>query len=271
MNAPIGFFSKRRRQRALTPANTRIYAIGDIHGRADLLQHLTDRISYDASLRPRVNEILIILGDFIDRGPGSASVIKALYAHRLSKQLVVLMGNHEAALVSAYNGDMNALKFWIEFGGEATLIDFGACRSNIRMANEYSILDLLHEHIPSDIIDWMSRLPVYYQSGDYVFVHAGIRPGIPLRRQKKSDLLWIRKDFLDDETDHGAVVVHGHTPSRTVVVKPNRIGVDTDAYQSDILSALVLQDERRWILDTSFDSETPSRSTGMELTLDRME
>lgn len=234
-----------------TPKGRRIYAIGDVHGSADLLNRLIDKILSDSAERERRQGTLVVLGDFIDRGSQSAEIVHGLYAQRESKNLIVLLGNHEAAMIAAYRGDRKALHFWLRFGGIDTLRSFGVDVAAIDMDDIHSVTGMLHRHIPFEIINWMETLPTSYRAGDYLFVHAGIRPGIRLRQQQTADMLWIRDVFLDSEEDHGVVVVHGHSPTARVDFRTNRIGVDTDAYESGILSAVGLEGEERWVIDTA--------------------
>lgn len=194
---------------------------------------------------------MIVLGDFIDRGRQSADIVHGLYAQRRSRNLIVLLGNHEAAMISAYRGDQKALEFWLKFGGIETLRSFGVNVDAIDPNDIQGVMTVLHRHVPFEVINWMETLPTSHRVGDYLFVHAGIRPGIPLSRQRPADLLWIREAFLDSDEHHGVVVVHGHSPSGKVDFRVNRIGLDTHAYDSGILSAIGLEGEERWVIDTA--------------------
>lgn len=232
------------------PEGRRIYAIGDIHGSAVLFHRLIDGILSDSSGRGEERETLVVLGDFIDRGAHSATVLQSLFSQRMADNLVVLLGNHEAAMVASYRGDRRALAFWLRFGGVATLASFGVQERAIDTADLDATMRLLRRSVPSVLIDWMAGLPLTYRAGDYLFVHAGIRPGVPLRRQKATDFLWIRDEFLNSDRDHGIVVVHGHSPTAQVDFRPNRICVDTGAYESGVLSALGLEKDQHWVVDT---------------------
>lgn len=244
-------FSARLRTPPKIPNGRRIYAIGDVHGSANLLNCLIDRILADSAERGRQQGTLIILGDFIDRGSQSLEIVQGLYAQRELKNLIVLLGNHEAAMISAYRGDQKAIEFWLKFGGIETLQSFGVDVAAIDMEQIHSVTGMLQRHVPFEIINWMETLPTSYRAGDYLFVHAGIRPGVHLRRQRSADLLWIRDAFLDSEENHGVVVVHGHSPTGHVDFRSNRIGIDTGAYESGILSAIGLEGEERWVIDTT--------------------
>lgn len=232
------------------PDGRRIYAIGDIHGSAELFDRLIDRILADSIGRDGRQSTVVVLGDFIDRGPCSAAIVQSLIAQRSSENLVVLLGNHESAMIAAYRGDREALEFWLQFGGIETLASFGANVADIETPHIEAALGVLRRSIAVEMIDWMETLPTSYRAGDYLFVHAGIRPGVRLNRQKTADLLWIRDKFLDSQDDHGVVVVHGHSPVDEVDFRANRIGVDTGACKSGILSAVGLEAGEQWVIDT---------------------
>lgn len=232
------------------PEGQRVYAIGDIHGSATLLTRLIDRIQEDAISRDRRKDTVIILGDFIDRGADSAAVLHSLFANRISESLVVLLGNHEATMISAYRGSRAALAFWLRIGGAATMASFGADVEEMRTGGIETAMIILRQSVPIDLVDWMDTLPTSHRAGDYLFVHAGIRPRINLSRQRTTDLIWIREEFLRSEEDHGVVVVHGHSQVEQVEFRNNRINVDTGAYQSGVLSAVGLEDAKRWVIDT---------------------
>lgn len=250
MSFPIPF-SRKLRTLPRVPDGRRVYAIGDVHGSADLLNRLIDKILVDSTQRDRQQSTLIVLGDFIDRGRESAEIVLGLYSQRESRNLIVLLGNHEAALIAAYRGDHRALEFWLKFGGLQTLQSFGVDIAAIDMARLHDVMGMLHQHVPFEIINWMETLPISYRAGDYLFVHAGIRPGVHLNRQRSADMLWIREEFLNSERNHGVVVVHGHSPTAQVDMRANRIGIDTGAYDSGILSAIGLEGEERWVIDTA--------------------
>lgn len=241
------------------PPGRRIYAIGDIHGSATLLNRLIDRILADCIGRGEQHETLVILGDFIDRGAESAAIMQSLFAQRSSDNVVVLLGNHESALMSAYRGNRQAMAFWPKFGGAATLASFGANTAAVDRIDIEPAMILLRRSVPSGLIDWMAALPTSYRAGDYLFVHAGIRPRVALHRQKATDLFWIREPFLTSEHDHGVVVVHDHSPVPQVEFRTNKICVDTGAYDSGVLSAIGLEAGRRWVI------EPDSQSSGVEV------
>jgi serine/threonine protein phosphatase 1 len=234
------------------PDRTRIYAIGDIHGRLDLFQKLVRMIEKDNALRPRAKVKMIVLGDFIDRGPDSAEVVHALQAIAAkTRNLVVLKGNHEQAMVGGLAGDFDALELWLAYGGAATLASWGVPEALIGMHDVRALLAAAEQKIPASVTNWMDRLPTTYRAGDYLFVHAGVRPGVPLDRQEAKDLLWIRGSFLESGEDHGAMIVHGHSiREEGADFQSNRIGIDTGAYRTGVLTALGIEADRCWTLST---------------------
>lgn len=233
------------------PAGCRVYAIGDVHGRLDLMQHLLVAVEADRAARPPAHNYVIQLGDFIDRGPHSARLIAGF--HRLATSrphFIALKGNHEATLSAVLNGDYDALRLWLEHGGRAALDSLKIDPALAEPDHMRELITALEAAIPAAQRQWLERLPVSVQIGDYYFVHAGIRPGVTLRRQIEHDQLWIRDEFLESTEDHGAVIVHGHTvEAHGPVLRHNRIGVDTGAYRTGRLVALGLEGEDRWVVD----------------------
>ena len=232
------------------PPGERIYAIGDIHGRLDLLRQLLARIERDIADRAPARIRVVVLGDFIDRGPDSARIARIFAAQNSRAGFIVLKGNHEAALVDGLRGDRTALDHWIDHGGDATLRSFGASEAEIFPCDSRTLIETVRRIIPKPIVSWLGKLPVLHRVGPYLFVHAGIRPGVPLEKQGLSDLRWIRDEFLEDDRDHGVMIVHGHTICENVDEWPNRIGIDTGAYKSGKLTAIGLEGGDRWYLAT---------------------
>jgi serine/threonine protein phosphatase 1 len=230
------------------PPGTRVYAVGDIHGCARELEDLLARIDEDrTSANGDVH--LVFLGDLIDRGPDSAAVVRRLREGPLpGDRHSFLLGNHEEAMLSIWNGDLDSLSGWLTYGGMETLESYGLSRSEI-FALGADLPRRMREVVPASDIAFMAGFEDQVRIGDYLFVHAGIRPGVPLNRQEQFDLRWIRDEFLaDEETDHGVMVVHGHTITDAPDVRPNRIGIDTGCFESGLLTALVLEkDEMRFI------------------------
>ncbi|OYY66284.1 metallophosphoesterase family protein [Sphingomonas sp. 28-62-11] len=235
---------------ALEPGK-RVYAIGDIHGRADLLDQLIDLIEADDATRGDADIRLIFLGDLIDRGADSARVVEIVgNLLRSSDQVRLIKGNHEEVFVAAAGGCAKSARQLLKMGGYETLESYGINREEADQGTIQDLADLLKQRIPRDHIDVIDRGEDMIRIGDYVFVHAGIRPGVQLDRQVGSDLRWIRQPFLDARRRDRVVVVHGHTPTQDVEFKPDRIGIDTGACYSGKLTALGLEGTERWVLQT---------------------
>lgn len=249
---------KRQSSPPSVPAGERVYAIGDIHGRLDLFSELLQLIDADDSSRPEARTRILVLGDFIDRGPDSARLLSGLqWWQQRSTGVSALLGNHEATLLAALMGDEYAQRGWLGFGGLATLSSFGVDPPEEGESPE-SFAQRLTAAVSQPTIEWLRSLPVSIQLGDYFFCHAGVRPGIPLNRQHKEDLLWIRSDFLNDPRDHGAVIVHGHSRvGARVEFAGNRIAIDTGAYETGILSAVGLEGHRQWCISTADPQRPP--------------
>lgn len=219
----------------------RIYAIGDIHGRLDLLQKLVGLIEEDLGPGPRPSARLIFLGDVIDRGPASAEIVALLMQLEGNPRVTVLRGNHEAAFAHAYRGDHDALEGWFAHGGDATLASYGADLSSVDAGDLRSLYRLMQATIPERVVRWCERLPLSERVDGFLFVHAGLKPGVALDAQAEDDLLWIREEFTRSTADHGMVIVHGHSASTgEIEFAGNRIGVDTAAYRTGRLSAAVI-------------------------------
>lgn len=231
------------------PAGHRLYAIGDIHGRDDLLGELLARIDEDSARRGPAKRILLFLGDLIDRGPASKQVVERLRTLRpAGTRLVFLAGNHEEVLLRILNGEAGLVKDWLRFGGAECLLSYGAELDQLRKSDPALAVDAVRRAIPRAHVDFLRSFDDTFRAGDYLFVHAGIRPGTPLAEQAPSDLRWIREPFLGDISEHGFVVVHGHTIRRRVEERSNRIGIDTGAYRHGVLTALGLEGGERWYL-----------------------
>ena len=235
-----------------TDSGDRIYAIGDIHGRYDLLQLLIARIGeHSAGLPPARSLYVVLIGDIVDRGPQSAEVLAMLYdLQRKNSRVIVLLGNHEEAMLQALDGDTDALRRWLAVGGDKTLASFGIAPLQPE-DDPRDYMNSARRTIPRQWLAWLRQLPLSVQSGDYYFVHAGVRPGVALARQVRDDMLWIRGEFLRSECDFGAVIVHGHSISAEVDIRPNRIGIDTGAYRSGVLSAIYLEGEKKDVVAVS--------------------
>jgi len=233
---------KELRVKPCVPAGRRVYAIGDIHGRADLLSGLFKRIDADLKARPTADPIQVFLGDYIDRGPDSRQVIDLLIGRRRGNNVIFLKGNHEDFALQ-FLTDPAVLFHWKNVGGLSTLLSYGVTplRRGDDPKSQQEVATLLDQAIPDNHRRFFQGLGLSFICGDFFFTHAGVRPGIPLQRQSKQDLLWIREDFLLHEEDFGKVVVHGHTPTREPEIHPNRINIDTGAYATGRLTCLVLE------------------------------
>lgn len=234
------------------PEGRRVYAIGDIHGRDDLFAELIDRIRKDNASRSPVTVTLILLGDLIDRGPQSAEVVeRAIGLHTEFPDTRLLIGNHEECFLAALTGDVRRLRYFMRIGGEATVRSYWGDDTSLTEASFDEVAKRLPALVPAAHVEFLGSGEDVIEIGDYVFVHAGIRPGVPLEKQSLADLRWIRDDFLEDDRDHGVMVVHGHTIRDEVDEWPNRIGIDTGAYNSGKLTAIALEGSDRWYLTTA--------------------
>lgn len=238
---------------AAAPAGTRVYAVGDIHGRRDLLAQLHERIAADAAGLPAARRVVVYLGDYCDRGLETREVIDLLLDAPLEGfERVHLKGNHEDFMLR-FLEDAKIGPGWFANGGGGTIYSYG-----VRMPARGGDVDRLQslqrqltENLPARHLDFLKSLARYHVEGDYLFVHAGIRPGVPLERQSDDDILWIRELFLENESDHGHVVIHGHTITEQPDLRPNRIGIDTGAFATGVLTCLVLEGTERRFLQTS--------------------
>ncbi len=235
------------------PDGVRVYAVGDIHGRIDLLGDLHRLILDDLAAAPRpARPTVVYLGDYVDRGPHSRDVIDLLLDRPLGNvDHVFLKGNHEQAFLD-FLDDPSTGPGWFAYGGDATVLSYGVRQPrDAAPGQRYEALRAgLRDAVPADHLAFLSDLKLTCVIGDYLFVHAGIRPGKPLDRQDADDLLWIREEFHRSKADHGKVIVHGHSITNTPQVRPNRIGIDTGAFFSNVLTCLVLEGDSRRFLAT---------------------
>jgi diadenosine tetraphosphatase ApaH/serine/threonine PP2A family protein phosphatase len=238
----------RDKNSAAAPEGKTIYAIGDIHGCAELLEQLIAKIDADAGGLEAAQ--LVFLGDYVDRGPDSKGVIDQLIGLRQRQpDAVFLKGNHEALLLDFLN-DPEGMAHWLDWGGEETLVSYGLSdilrRSGENLAAEFA------EALPPEHLSFLKALTLKHRAGDYVFVHAGLRPGISLDEQSEEDLLWIRKRFHNTPRDQrpSFTVVHGHQPVKKPLDKGWRIDVDTGACWSGKLTAVVLEGKARRFVST---------------------
>ncbi len=237
------------------PAGSRVYAIGDVHGRLDLLQRLLRSIREDAAQAKAARKSLVYLGDYIDRGPESKGVIDLLLSRPMREagfEEIPIMGNHEDILLQ-FLADVRCGPHWFAYGGMETLDSYGVRPPRLLAAEEDLVRAQreLAAKIPAAHLEFMRRMKLSHEEGDYLFVHAGLRPGVALAEQIGQDLMWIRDEFLQSNADFGKLVVHGHTIAETPQVKANRIGIDTGAYATGVLTALVLEGNERRFLQTA--------------------
>lgn len=229
----------------------RAYGIGDIHGRLDLLEQLIEKIHEDIDRSKARKVLLVFVGDLIDRGPSSAQVVERLRTYKRSGvRAVFLLGNHEEVLLRILAGDAELISKWRWFGGSECLASYGLDADAIGRMRDDDALAAIRAAIPREHVKFLESFDDSCRFGDYMFVHAGIRPGVEFDQQRQSDLRWIREPFLFDDTDHGFVVVHGHTIRPQVEVKANRIAIDTGAYRTGVLTAIAIDGSERWLLDT---------------------
>lgn len=218
--------------------STRIYAIGDIHGRSDLLDRVADAIGRDLAARP-ASAVTVTLGDYVDRGPDARGVIERLARNPFPTRLIALKGNHED-LFGAFLRDPSTFAHWTRVGGLDTMQSYGV-RAAPYGGDINSIAQELRAALPPEHLTFLNSLKVSIDAGRYFLCHAGVRPGVAFEKQAEHDLIWIRNDFLESGADHGKIVVHGHTPVDCPEVFANRINIDTGAYASGRLTCVALE------------------------------
>ena len=233
---------------------TVLYAIGDIHGRCDLLADITAKIAADAAQRRARRRVVIYLGDYVSRGIDSRRVIDMLMqAPPDDCEQVTLRGNHEDLLLRYLDGDMDAGRHWFDYDGQDTLADYGVEIGDRRQRDKASMImlrDRFEAALPLSHLEFFRSTRTSYPAAGYFFVHGGVRPGVPLELQEPHDCMWIRDAFLNSPAQHGAVVVHGHSISEQPEVRSNRVGIDTGAYRSGVLTCLVIDGTERSFLHT---------------------
>jgi serine/threonine protein phosphatase 1 len=233
----------------------RLYVIGDIHGRSDLLDRLTVEVDRDLDAHPVASALTVTLGDYVDRGSDSRGVLDRLIRNPFPTALVSLKGNHES-LMAAFLEDPTVAGHWRRLGGLETLHSYGVPVAALMLGKDYAqAAEGLRAAVPSSHLAFLGSLRTSMTVGRYFLCHAGVRPGVALERQAEQDLLWIRDEFLSSRADFGKIVVHGHTPAESPEVLPNRINVDTGAYMTGRLTCAVLEQERVRFLSTGPESE----------------
>jgi hypothetical protein len=226
---------------ASLPTGVRIYAVGDIHGRSDLLSRVLRGIGADCRRRPADRSITLFIGDYIDRGPDSRSVLDLLLRWRQNNETVFIRGNHEIFL-PRFLADSRTLDAWRQNGGLETLLSYGLKPTvNPDRHEQVRLADELADALPKQHLDFLDSLDLSFSCGDYLFVHAGIRPGVPIREQTEDDMLWIREEFLAHEQPFERFVVHGHTPVSVPDLRSNRINIDTGAFATGRLTCIVIE------------------------------
>lgn len=229
------------------PDGQRVYAIGDIHGRDDLFARLITLIEGDDANREMAQTTIVLLGDLIDRGRESADVIARARAWARRRKVEIIMGNHEEMLLTS-RVDADVVRGFLKFGGIETIQSYGVPFDAIMAADATELQKLLNAAIPQEDFDFLEGFQQMVRVGDYLFVHAGIRPDIAIEQQVPQDCRWIREPFLSYRGDFGAFVIHGHTITREPEVCANRIGIDTGAFASGTLTAIGLEGTDRWFL-----------------------
>ena len=236
------------------PNGQRIYAIGDIHGRLDLLKDLLARIAADEMDRAPAETQLIFLGDLIDRGPESAQTVeflRLLALERTTGRTRFLTGNHEEVFLSGLDGSEKALRFFTRIGGRETILSYGFSEAEYDSLDYPELSAELQARVPAEHRAFLAGFEDMIIIGDYVCVHAGVRPEEPLSNQQRKDLRWIRGEFIEHKGPFEKIVIHGHTITEAVEMTAHRIGLDTGAYASGKLTAMGFEGDRRWVIDTA--------------------
>jgi serine/threonine protein phosphatase 1 len=226
----------------------RVYCVGDIHGRDDLLRQMAERVEADIEAASFDQSVTVFLGDYVDRGLGSMYVVERLVRGEWPTSIIALAGNHEDLLM-AFLKDAEVFEAWRSLGGLETLHSYGVSFGSTMAKRDFgAVRAAFAARFPERHRHFLERLKISTEIGDYFFCHAGVRPGVPLDRQARNDLLTIRDVFLLSNAEHGKLVVHGHTPAVHPEILPNRIGIDTAAYATGRLTCLVLEKDQRHFL-----------------------
>ncbi|MXO89441.1 metallophosphoesterase family protein [Pontixanthobacter aquaemixtae] len=244
------FKGKSEKKRARFPKGQRAYVIGDIHGRRDLFDALIHAIEEDDKESGEADTVIILLGDLVDRGPDSAGVIKLARLWEEYRNVRYLFGNHEEMFLDAFT-DLDIMRHFLKHGGRETILSYGVKSKEFNNATAKELQAMMAEMVPEEDKKFLKGFEDMIIMGDYLFVHAGINPKRALDEQKPRELRWIRDPFLQHKDRHTHIVVHGHTITRKIDERKNRIGVDTGAYKSGTLTALVLEDDTRRYIQTA--------------------
>ena len=234
--------------RAAVPTGQRVYAVGDIHGRLDLFEALIQAIEVDDAACGPADTTVVLLGDLVDRGPDSAGVVARARRWQQQREVRILAGNHEEMFLQSF-GKIETLRHFLRFGGRETVLSYGIERAAYQRASVEEVQAMMKQAVPTEDRQFLESFEDMVEIGDYLFVHAGIAPEVPFEEQRRKDLRWIREPFLSCENDHGKVIVHGHTICDQPEDCGNRIGIDTGAFASGRLTALVLEGTGRRYLE----------------------
>jgi serine/threonine protein phosphatase 1 len=230
------------------PPGQRVYAVGDIHGRLDLFEALVAAIDADDAASAPAETTVILLGDLVDRGPDSAGVVARAREWQQRRTVRILAGNHEEMFLRSFR-DLETFRHFLRHGGRETVLSYGVDRARFLPATIEEAQEMMREAVPAAEIDYLKSFEDMIAVGDYLFVHAGIDPRVAIEEQRTHDLRWIREPFLSYPDSHGPVVVHGHTISDDPEDCGNRIGIDTGAFMTGRLTALVLEGSSRRYLE----------------------
>ncbi len=226
------------------PEGERYYVVGDIHGRLDLFETLAAAIEQDDQAGGEADSTVVLLGDLVDRGPDSAGVIAAAREWQARRKLRCLAGNHEEMFLESFE-DEEILRHFLKHGGRETILSYGIARETYNSLELDELQREMGRMVPQADRDFLANFEEMILAGDYCFVHAGVDPERPIEDQRRSDMLWIRERFLHNVEPLSHVIVHGHTIFDEVEDRGNRIGIDTGAFRSGVLTALVLEGESR--------------------------
>lgn len=249
--------------RPAIPPGTRIYAVGDIHGRRDLFEALIAAIDADDAASEPAETTVILLGDLIDRGADSAGVLAAARDWQRRRTVRIIGGNHEEMFLECFT-NAELMRHFLRFGGRETILSYPVDPAELTAADVEQAQALMAGAVPADDLAFIRSFEDSIAIGGYLFVHAGVRPGVELAAQETRDLRWIRGAFTDSRDDHGLLVVHGHTIFDEVDIRPNRIGIDTGAYYTGRLTALRLEGEARTLLQTREMTKGPESGISVE-------
>lgn len=244
------FRSRPAEPRHAVPEGSRYYVVGDVHGRLDLFEALIEAVERDDHAAPPVRTTVVLLGDLVDRGPESAGVVERALRWQAERTVFLLAGNHEEMFLDSFD-DVAVLRHFLRHGGRQTVLSYGIDRKAYDAASLEDLQELMRTAVPLAHREFLSAARDHLEAGDYLFVHAGIAPEVPLQEQQRHHLRWIREPFLDHPAPHSHFIVHGHTITEEIDARSNRIGIDTGAYRSGRLTALVLEGTSRRFLQTA--------------------